>query len=143
KPDGSKKWESPSGDTRMETTYFNGIITVYNSPVQMSALEVATGKRLWQVDGTRPPLVYTNAGRFFVLEEHGAKEYAIRKPPKSITDKETLTELAKAYQAKGDPEQVRVFLDKASEIDPNYAPVSLVRSQLLKAQGNMNEAGRE
>src|SRR5436853_30309 len=91
-PLGEKRWEYPSIDPQGEATYFNGVITVYTSPLQMSALDVRTGRLLWQYDATisgiggRPPRVFTTAGRFFILGENGVKEYSIGKPaPRSAS----------------------------------------------------------
>ena len=150
-PLGAKKWEYPSIAPKEETTYFNRVITVYTAPLQLSALDVATGKLLWQYDvtiGGRMPRVFTTAARFFILGETGVKEYSVgKRPPPSlnqaVTDKETLTELAGVYVVKGDLEQARVFVEKASEIDGNYPPLTLARARLLKAQGSKDRAGRE
>jgi len=121
----------------------------------MSALDVVSGKVLWQYASTRKPYVFVNArsasaiarspndSRFFIVEEGGVKEYAITRTFQSATDKQTLTELARAYQAKGDLSQASLFVAKASEIDTNYPPLELVRSRLSKAQGHTEQAARE
>jgi tetratricopeptide (TPR) repeat protein len=154
-PLGAKKWEYPSVDPLAEATYFNGTVTVYTSPLQMSALDVVTGNVLWQYASARKPYVFMSArsasaiarspneSGFFIVEENGVKEYGVTPVSHRVTDKETLTELARAYQAKGDLDQARVFVDKASDIDANYPPLALLRGRLSKAQGRAEEAGRE
>jgi serine/threonine protein kinase/outer membrane protein assembly factor BamB len=142
-PLGVKRWEYPSVDPLAAATYFNGTITAYTSPQQLSSLDVRSGNVLWQYTSTRRPYVFIDDGRFFIVEDRGVKEYAITPASHSVTDKETMTEIARAYQAKGDLEQTRVFVDKASEIDANYPPLELLRSRLSKAQGRADEAGRE
>jgi outer membrane protein assembly factor BamB len=154
-PLGAKRWEYPSVDPLAEATYFNGTVTVYTSPQQMSSLDVVTGNILWQYASARKPYVFVNdgaerkrdsappQGKFFVVEEKGVKEYEIHPASSTVTDKQTLTELARVYQAKGDLAQARIFVDKASGIDANYPPVELLRSRLSKAQGRVDEGGRE
>jgi outer membrane protein assembly factor BamB len=109
----------------------------------MSALDVVTGKVLWQYASTRTPYVFTNNGRFHIVEEKGVKEYAITHTPHTVTDKETMTELARVYQAKGDLTRAHLFIDKASEIDANYPPLELVRSRLSKAERHEGAARLE
>jgi hypothetical protein len=147
-PLGAKRWEYPSVDPLAEATYFNGTITVYTSPQQLSSLDVVSGQVLWQYASARKPYVFINdgaqpQGKFFIVEERGVKEYEIHPASQSVTDKESLTALARAYQAKGDLDQARVFVDKASAIDANYPPLELLRSRLSKAQGHAEEAARE
>ena len=132
---GTKNWEYGPVDNLGEVTYFNGVVTLYTSPVQISALDVATGKVLWAYADGRKPHVFMAAGRFFILGDTGVKEYAAGKPPApdSVTEKETLTELARTYLAKGDSKQAGVFVEKASLVDSNYLPLVLVRARLLKS----------
>jgi outer membrane protein assembly factor BamB len=138
---GNKKWEySIAGG---QATYFNGVITVYTSPLQLSALSAQSGKLLWKYDGSRTPYVVTTANRFFILGEKGVKEYSVGRQSTGVTDKETLTELARAYLAKGDLEQAGSFLEKASNLDGNYPPAALVRARLLEAQRKTDDAGQE
>jgi outer membrane protein assembly factor BamB len=142
-PTGTKKWEYPSVDPLAEATYFNGAIAVYTSRTRMSALDAVTGRTLWQYAGSSRPYVFLSGGHFFIVDENGVKEHAMGNRSDTVTEKDTLTELARVCQAKGDLEQAQGFLKKASEIDANYPPIVLVRSRLLKAQGQREAAGKE
>jgi hypothetical protein len=66
-PVGIKKWEYPSVDPLLDATYFNGAVTVYTSPGQMAALDVVTGKVLFQYIGDGKPYVFTNNGRLHIM----------------------------------------------------------------------------
>ncbi len=144
-PQGMKQWEySPLHPVFDNSTYVNGVMVVYTSDRQLSALDAETGKTLWQVSSARtPPYAFSRSGRLFILEENGVKEYAIAKTSDTISDKEALSELAQTYLAKGDLREARVFLERASAIDPDYPPLRLAGARLLKAQGHKEAAGRE
>src|SRR5262249_38200925 len=140
-----KKWEyKPLVIPAETTTYFNGTLIVYTSPIQVTALDINTGKPVWQYAATQKrPSIFSTSGHLFVVEEKGVKEYRIGKTTEGVTDKETLTGLAQAYLAKGDRKQSELFVEKAAGIEANYPPLVLVRARLLKAQGNLGGAGKE
>jgi outer membrane protein assembly factor BamB/TolB-like protein len=143
-PSGVKKWEHAPADPNHEATYFNGTILIYTSALQISALEAETGKTLWQVAGTKTPWLYTSADRLFVLDDVGVKEYATGGAKQGgVTEKETLTELGRAYLAKKDLKSAPAFVEKALELDPNDPGATLVRARLFQAQGRAAEAGRQ
>lgn len=140
---GEKRWEYPHVEP-VEVDYFQGAVLMYTAPLQLSALEVGTGKILWQYSSEQapPPYMYVTGDRLFVLDTNGAREYAGRQRGSGITEKETLTELARAYIQKKDLSSARVFLEKAAEVDTNDPGVVLVRARLLQAEGRKAQAGQ-
>jgi TolB-like protein/outer membrane protein assembly factor BamB len=140
---GVKSWEYPLSVAVDEAMYFNHAIVEATSPTQLTTLDVRTGKMLWQYAAARPPFVFTTAGRLFLLDDKGAKEYAVDQPADAVSDKQTLTELARVYLEKRDLKQAELFAGKAGEIDASYPPLVLVRARMLKVQGNAVRAGKE
>jgi outer membrane protein assembly factor BamB len=140
-----KNWEHPAFLSAADATYFNHTIVENTSPAQMTTLDVRTGKELWQYAASRQPwpYIFTNVGRLFLLDDKGVKEYAVAQPAESISDKQTQTELARAYLAKKDLKDAAVFAKKASDIDASYPPLVRVRAELLKAQGRGEQAAKE
>jgi serine/threonine protein kinase/outer membrane protein assembly factor BamB len=140
---GAKTWEYGPVAAERNVTVFERTAIVYTSPTQLSALDLETGKVLWQFSGSGTTDALANAGRLFIVDDTGVKEYRMTSPPSAVTDKGTLIELAQAYLAKRDVDQARVFVDKAGALDPDDPPLVLVRARLLKAEGNTARGGKE
>jgi outer membrane protein assembly factor BamB len=143
--DGTKNWEYPGVDMGPAVTFVDGAAVFYRSPLQISAIDTATGNQLWQYQGTgtTPPSVLSDSGRLFIIDDTGVKQYRTSGPATAVTEMTTLTELARTYRAKHDLNQARAFAAQASVLDPDYPPLVLLEARLSQAAGNAAESGRE
>jgi serine/threonine protein kinase/outer membrane protein assembly factor BamB len=140
---GKKRWEYQPVAPIGPVTYFGQTAILYNTLEQLSAVDVETGKVLWQYSGAGMPAVLPSSGRLFIFDGNGIKENRITLAANAVTDKATLRELAQVYLTKRDLNQARIFADKASALDPDDPALVLLRARLWKAEGSASRAGKE
>jgi outer membrane protein assembly factor BamB/TolB-like protein len=142
---GAKKWMFASRYGYKEPFYFKGVVVLRSGERELSVLDADTGNSLWQYSGKQMPFVHTTEEALFIAEEGGVKEYSVeRTSAAGLTEKEVVTELARAYLEKGSTQEAAAQVARVlRDMDRDYAPARYLQGRILKAQGKNTAAARE